>query len=129
MPISCVNRPATSSGVSPLGHAKPVKLVLDEDLQQFETMWAAAGTPFSVFPLTPEAPADYQRAVDNDSPELNRYAACARRAAMSLFFGRRRAIDPKATFLLDARSAALLRSFPTNIQIAGADFVFVRSRA
>ena len=41
-------------GVSPIGHAKPVKLVLDEDLQQFETMWAAAGTPFSVFPLTPE---------------------------------------------------------------------------
>lgn len=40
-------------GVSPLGHAKPVKLVLDEDLQQFETTWAAAGTPFSVFPLTP----------------------------------------------------------------------------
>ena len=41
-------------GVSPLGHAKPVKLVLDEDLQQFGTMWAAAGTPVSVFPLTPD---------------------------------------------------------------------------
>lgn len=41
-------------GVSPIGHTKPVKLVLDEDLQQFATMWAAAGTPFSVFPLTPE---------------------------------------------------------------------------
>ena len=41
-------------GVSPLGHAKPVKLVLDEDLLQFQEMWAAAGTPFSVFPLTPE---------------------------------------------------------------------------
>jgi len=31
-----------------------VKLVLDEDLQRFATIWAAAGTPFSVFPLTPE---------------------------------------------------------------------------
>ena len=41
-------------GVSPLGHAKPVKLVLDEDLLQFQEIWAAAGTPFSVFPLTPE---------------------------------------------------------------------------
>ena len=41
-------------GVSPIGHAKLVKLVLDEDLQQFVTIWAAAGTPFSVFPLTPE---------------------------------------------------------------------------
>ncbi|HQU89226.1 MAG: YbaK/EbsC family protein [Zoogloeaceae bacterium] len=40
-------------GVAPLGHAQPVKLVLDEDLQRFETVWAAAGTPFSVFPLRP----------------------------------------------------------------------------
>ncbi len=41
-------------GVSPLGHAQPVKLVLDEDLRRFSTVWAAAGTPFSVFPLAPE---------------------------------------------------------------------------
>lgn len=41
-------------GVSPLGHAQPAKLVLDEDLQRFGTVWAAAGTPFSVFPLSPE---------------------------------------------------------------------------
>jgi prolyl-tRNA editing enzyme YbaK/EbsC (Cys-tRNA(Pro) deacylase) len=40
-------------GVAPLGHAQPVKLLLDEDLQRFETVWAAAGTPFSVFPLRP----------------------------------------------------------------------------
>ncbi len=40
-------------GVAPLGHAKPVKLLLDEDLQRFETVWAAGGTPHSVFPLTP----------------------------------------------------------------------------
>lgn len=41
-------------GVAPLGHAQPVKLLLDEDLQRFETVWAAAGTPFSVFALSPE---------------------------------------------------------------------------
>lgn len=41
-------------GVSPLGHANPVRLLLDMDLQRFEQIWAAAGTPFSVFPLTPE---------------------------------------------------------------------------
>jgi len=40
-------------GVAPIGHSGPVKLVLDEDLRRFETVWAAAGTPFSVFPLTP----------------------------------------------------------------------------
>ena len=41
-------------GVAPLGHAKPVKLLLDEDLRRFGKVWAAGGTPFSVFPLTPE---------------------------------------------------------------------------
>lgn len=40
-------------GVAPLGHAQPVKLLLDEDLQRFGRVWAAAGTPFSVFPLSP----------------------------------------------------------------------------
>lgn len=40
-------------GVAPVGHARPVHLLLDEDLQQFPRIWAAAGTPFSVFPLTP----------------------------------------------------------------------------
>lgn len=40
-------------GVAPIGHAQSVKLLLDEDLQRFETVWAAGGTPFSVFPLTP----------------------------------------------------------------------------
>jgi prolyl-tRNA editing enzyme YbaK/EbsC (Cys-tRNA(Pro) deacylase) len=41
-------------GVAPIGHAKPVKLLLDADLQRFSKVWAAGGTPYSVFPLTPE---------------------------------------------------------------------------
>lgn len=41
-------------GVAPLGHAQPVRLLLDRDLQRFATIWAAAGTPFSVFALTPD---------------------------------------------------------------------------
>jgi prolyl-tRNA editing enzyme YbaK/EbsC (Cys-tRNA(Pro) deacylase) len=41
-------------GVAPVGHSQPVKLLLDEDLQRYETVWAAAGTPFSVFPLKPD---------------------------------------------------------------------------
>ena len=40
-------------GVAPLGHAKPVRLLLDADLQRFARVWAAAGTPYSVFALTP----------------------------------------------------------------------------
>jgi len=39
--------------VAPLGHSQPVTLLLDEDLQRLDTIWAAAGTPFSVFPLKP----------------------------------------------------------------------------
>lgn len=41
-------------GVAPLGHAQPVRLLLDADLRRFARIWAAGGTPFSVFPLTPE---------------------------------------------------------------------------
>ncbi len=41
-------------GVAPIGHARAVKLLLDQDLQRFGTIWAAGGTPFSVFALTPQ---------------------------------------------------------------------------
>ena len=41
-------------GVAPIGHSQPVKLLLDEDLRRFAKVWAAAGTPHSVFPLAPE---------------------------------------------------------------------------
>jgi prolyl-tRNA editing enzyme YbaK/EbsC (Cys-tRNA(Pro) deacylase) len=40
-------------GVAPIGHTQAVKLLLDTDLRRFETVWAAAGTPYSVFPLSP----------------------------------------------------------------------------
>jgi len=41
-------------GVAPIGHVQPVLLLLDEDLRRFAIVWAAAGTPYSVFPLSPE---------------------------------------------------------------------------
>jgi prolyl-tRNA editing enzyme YbaK/EbsC (Cys-tRNA(Pro) deacylase) len=42
-------------GVAPVGHTeKPVTLI-DEDLLQLAEIWAAAGTPNSVFGLTPQA--------------------------------------------------------------------------
>jgi prolyl-tRNA editing enzyme YbaK/EbsC (Cys-tRNA(Pro) deacylase) len=40
-------------GTPPLGHARPVRTFMDEDLLPLEEVWAAAGTPDSVFPLTP----------------------------------------------------------------------------
>jgi len=42
-------------GVAPIGYSKPVKLLLDQDLRRFETVWAAGGTPFAVFPIRPDS--------------------------------------------------------------------------
>ena len=41
-------------GVAPIGHAEPPLTVLDDDLFSHDTIWAAAGTPNSVFALTPD---------------------------------------------------------------------------
>lgn len=42
-------------GVPPFGHATPLTIFVDEDLLEFEVVWAAAGTPFAVFAIAPEA--------------------------------------------------------------------------
>ena len=41
-------------GVPPLGHKNPVHTLIDEDLFQYDTIWAAAGHPKAVFQLTPD---------------------------------------------------------------------------
>ena len=41
-------------GVPPAGHDERVQTLLDPDLKRFETIWAAAGTPFAVFQLKPD---------------------------------------------------------------------------
>ena len=40
-------------GVPPLGHAMPVDVYMDEDLFRFDEIWAAAGSPYSVFAVAP----------------------------------------------------------------------------
>jgi prolyl-tRNA editing enzyme YbaK/EbsC (Cys-tRNA(Pro) deacylase) len=40
-------------GVAPYGHPAPLQTLVDEDLLAYDEVWAAAGTPSSVFPLTP----------------------------------------------------------------------------
>ena len=40
-------------GVPPMAHAQEMTVFIDEDLMAEETLWAAAGTPNSMFPLTP----------------------------------------------------------------------------
>lgn len=39
-------------GVAPTGHPTALVTVVDEDLAQYSQIWAAGGTPHTVFPLT-----------------------------------------------------------------------------
>ena len=41
-------------GVPPVGHATPINTFIDEDLMRYNEILAAAGTPNTVFKLTPE---------------------------------------------------------------------------
>ncbi len=41
-------------GVPPIAHAEPPVIFVDQDLLALEDIWAAAGTPRAVFPLTPD---------------------------------------------------------------------------
>lgn len=45
-------------GIPPVGHTQQIETFLDQDLLQFEELWAAAGTPHAVFNLKPS---DLQR--------------------------------------------------------------------
>lgn len=40
-------------GVCPIGHAVKPVMLLDQDLFQYDSLWAAAGHPHAVFNLTP----------------------------------------------------------------------------
>jgi prolyl-tRNA editing enzyme YbaK/EbsC (Cys-tRNA(Pro) deacylase) len=40
-------------GIPPLGHASRLATYMDRDLLRYEIVWAAAGTPESVFPIAP----------------------------------------------------------------------------
>lgn len=40
-------------GVAPIGHTEPVRVWIDRDLEHYQEIWAAAGSPKAVFRLTP----------------------------------------------------------------------------
>jgi prolyl-tRNA editing enzyme YbaK/EbsC (Cys-tRNA(Pro) deacylase) len=40
-------------GIPPIGHRRPVRVIMDPDLGRFPVVWAAAGTPTAVFPVPP----------------------------------------------------------------------------
>ena len=44
-----------AGGTPPLGHSGEVLLLMDESIAEQSTVWAAAGTPTSVFPVTVDA--------------------------------------------------------------------------
>ena len=51
-------------GVPPIPHAMEMRNYLDEDLLEFDSIWAAAGTPNAIFELTP---AELRRLTDGTS--------------------------------------------------------------
>ena len=40
-------------GVPPFGHAEPLPVFMDRDLEAYDVVWAAAGRPDAVFPIAP----------------------------------------------------------------------------
>ncbi|MEI7743943.1 MAG: YbaK/EbsC family protein [Chloroflexota bacterium] len=40
-------------GIPPIGHGRPVRVIMDPDLGRFRVVWAAAGTQTAVFPVPP----------------------------------------------------------------------------
>ena len=40
-------------GVPPVGHSTPLDVFVDRDLLQYEVVYAAAGTPTAIFPISP----------------------------------------------------------------------------
>ena len=54
-------------GVPPLGHMNKIETYLDEDLLEYTTIWAAAGTPNAIFELTPN---DLQKMTDGQTVKV-----------------------------------------------------------
>jgi Cys-tRNA(Pro) deacylase len=54
-------------GVPPVGHATPLVTFVDEDLLQYDIVYAAAGTPTAIFPI---APADLVRITGGRTTDL-----------------------------------------------------------
>ena len=40
-------------GIPPLAHAQPLRTFVDRNLMQYETVYAAGGTPHAMFPIAP----------------------------------------------------------------------------
>lgn len=56
-------------GVPPFCHENDVRVLFDETLETFDTVWAAAGTPSAVFPISPGELREYANAETADVAE------------------------------------------------------------
>ena len=54
-------------GVAPVGHPRPLRTLVDQWLRSYDVVWAAGGTPDTVFPI---APADLVRASGAEPADL-----------------------------------------------------------
>ena len=55
-------------GVPPLGHLRSLRTYIDADLMGYEQLWAAAGSPRAVFPLSP---GELRRISDGDTLDVD----------------------------------------------------------
>ena len=53
-------------GVAPVGHLSPIRAWIDPRLLEFDSVWAAAGTPHHVFSINPHVLADMAGAIPAD---------------------------------------------------------------
>lgn len=53
-------------GVAPIGHLTPIRAWMDQRLTEFNTVWAAGGSPFHVFEIDPAQMADLAQATVAD---------------------------------------------------------------
>jgi prolyl-tRNA editing enzyme YbaK/EbsC (Cys-tRNA(Pro) deacylase) len=56
-------------GVPPVGHEKPLSVVIDRDLLTYDLVFAAAGTPHAVFAIAPRRLAEITEATEADIRE------------------------------------------------------------
>lgn len=49
-------------GVPPFDHIHPIRTLMDRDLLNFDSVWASAGTPNSLFPISPQELVDLSHA-------------------------------------------------------------------
>lgn len=58
-------------GVPPFGHSTPIPIYCDPDLLQYDAVWAAGGTPHTVFPIAPRQLVDACAGIVTDLKETN----------------------------------------------------------